>query len=347
MASKSISQDNQHNVPEVICLGEALIDRLGPLGGDPAVDEPVMDCFGGAPANVACGLAQLGNKVAFVGRLGNDQIGEGFINLMAIRGVNLLGLQIDQLRPSRVVLVCRDANGERSFQGFAGDQGQGFADQALELTGVQTVSPLLFPKACWLLIGTIPLAKPASAEALLWMVQGAQKNGIEIALDVNWRPTFWDNNYSPDSGPDQVACGAISRLLPYVSLLKLAKEEAIWFFNSDDPLFISSSLQNRPDVVVTNGSCPLRWCIGDQVGEMKVLSPSKVIDTTGAGDAFMAGLLNQFLRYRTQQEQVANIQEMMSFAAACGALVCGRAGAIDSQPNQDEVEAFLNAINKQ
>ncbi|MED5164654.1 MAG: carbohydrate kinase, partial [Cyanobacteriota bacterium] len=43
------------NEPEVICLGEALVDRLGPLGGDPAVDQPVENCLGGAPANVACG----------------------------------------------------------------------------------------------------------------------------------------------------------------------------------------------------------------------------------------------------------------------------------------------------
>ena len=58
----------------VVCLGEALIDRLGPPGGDPAVDRPVDDRLGGAPANVACGLARLGTPVAFVGRLGQDAI---------------------------------------------------------------------------------------------------------------------------------------------------------------------------------------------------------------------------------------------------------------------------------
>ena len=58
----------------VVCLGEALIDRLGPLGGDPAVDRPVDDRLGGAPANVACGLARLGTPVAFAGRLGQDAI---------------------------------------------------------------------------------------------------------------------------------------------------------------------------------------------------------------------------------------------------------------------------------
>ena len=71
----------------VVCLGEALIDRLGPAGGDPAVDRPVDDRLGGAPANVACGLARLGTPVAFAGRLGQDAIGKAFVSLFAKRGV--------------------------------------------------------------------------------------------------------------------------------------------------------------------------------------------------------------------------------------------------------------------
>ena len=50
--------------PRVLCLGEALVDRLGPPGGDPATDLPCDDRLGGAPANVACGLARLGTPAA-------------------------------------------------------------------------------------------------------------------------------------------------------------------------------------------------------------------------------------------------------------------------------------------
>ena len=84
----------------VVCLGEALIDRLGPPGGDPAVDLPVDDRLGGAPANVACGLARLGTPVAFAGRLGQDAIGEAFSNLFAERGVDTVLLQRDAERPA-------------------------------------------------------------------------------------------------------------------------------------------------------------------------------------------------------------------------------------------------------
>ena len=167
--------------PDVVCLGEALIDRLGPPGGDPAVDRPVDDRLGGAPANVACGLARLGTPAAFAGRLGQDAIGEAFARLFAERGVDTTLLQRDAKRPSRIVLVRRSLEGERQFQGFEGDQGVGFADQVLESVAL--------PQARWLLIGTLPLAAPASAAALLAAARQALGQGTALALDVNWRPT--------------------------------------------------------------------------------------------------------------------------------------------------------------
>ena len=330
--------------PEVICLGEALVDRLGPLGGDPAVDQSVEDCLGGAPANVACGLARLGSKGAFLGRLGDDAIGARFRELFDTRGVNLAGLQTDQRRPSRIVLVRRDLHGERVFQGFAGDRGDGFADQALSLDELAASWPLLVGKASWLLIGSIPLATTASAEALLWCVEQAQQAGLEIALDVNWRPTFWDPGCSPDSGPDEKALAAIVELLERASLPKLAREEAVWFFDTDDPAVIARSLPQQPDVVVTDGARPVRWWIGGCVGELAALAPPFVVDTTGVGDAFSAGLLHQLLMDASSQGDSIKAREMVRFAAACGALVCGGAGGIDPQPSQMQVEEFLGSF---
>ena len=118
------------------------------------------------------------------------------------------------------------------------------------------------------------------------------------------------------------------------SLLKLAREEALWFFQTDDPVAISADLPQQPDVVVTDGPAPLRWCVEADSGVLEVVSPPRLVDTTGAGDAFTAGLLHAW-----SQPVAARLR----FAAACGALVCGGAGAIDPQPTQREVESFLGA----
>ena len=312
----------------VVCFGEALIDRLGPPGGDPAVDRPVDNRLGGAPANVACGLARMGTPVAFAGRLGQDAIGEAFASLFAERGVDTTLLQRDAVRPSRIVLVRRSLEGERQFQGFAGDEGAGFADQALE--------PAALPQARWLLIGTLPLATPTSAEALLSALRQARSQGMAVALDVNWRPTFWDPLADPVAGPSVAAKTAIRPLLQQAALIKLAREEALWFFNTDDPGAIQQALPQRPDVVITDGAEPVRWQLGADSGQQVAFQPPVVVDTTGAGDAFTAGLLHRW---------AAAPHERIRFAAACGALVCGGAGGIDPQPTQAQVEAFLGEVS--
>ena len=223
----------------VISIGEALIDRLGPPGGHPSSDLPVTDCFGGAPANVACALGRLGVNVSFISCLGNDSFGENFKNLLIQRGINTSALQLDTLRPTRVVLVRRDSDGERSFQGFEGDKGMGFADQAISREKIIRDWPLVVENAQWLVAGTIPLASEISSKAFLWCIENALHAGIKIALDLNWRPTFWRNKVSTFLEPSTKEKNQIFSILKNVSLIKLAKEEAQWFFNTADPTAIA------------------------------------------------------------------------------------------------------------
>ena len=80
----------------------------------------------------------------------------------------------------------------------------------------------------------------------------------------------------------------------------------------------------------------VRWRFGDESGQQAAFQPPCVVDTTGAGDAFTAGLLHRW---------AAAPRVRIRFAAACGALVCGGAGGIDPQPTQDQVEEFLGGVS--
>ena len=371
--------------PQVLCLGEALVDRLGPPGGDPATDHPCDDRLGGAPANVACGLARLGTPVAFLGRLGRDPIGDAFAALFAARGVDTRALQWDERLPSRIVLVRRDAAGERSFEGFAGGAGavggfaaggEGgdlagaaaasdaagasaaqFADQALDAAALSAALGPLLAQARWLLVGTIPLASSAAASALQLACHQAAAAGVALALDVNWRPTFWDAAADPASGPDLEAIAVIRPLLEQAALLKCAREEAEWLFGSADAAAVSAALPQRPAVVVSDGGARLSWCGGGLSGTLPAF-PVNLVDSTGAGDAFTAGLLHRLcvepqLLMRpagvgdsgdaAEAVDPAAITAALRFAAACGAIVCQGAGAIDPQPDPGQVQTFLAA----
>jgi len=324
--------------PRVLCFGEALVDRLvGPEGGDH---------LGGAPANAACALARLGTPAAFLGRLGRDGTGAAFAALFQERGVNSAGLQWDGERPSRTVLVQRDSRGERSFGGFFGDRGAGFADQAVEREPLLAALPPLLAEACWLLVGTLSLASPASAAAQEALVAAATEAGLGLAVDVNWRPTFW--GLAPEAPPPAAARAAIAALLERADLIKCAAEEAAWLFGAGaDPAAISAAFPRQPALLITDGPRPVRWWAGGRGGSQGAFAVP-VVDTTGAGDAFTAGLLHRLCaRPLRQPGGLPPLAESVAFAAACGALTCRGAGAIDPQPTAAEVEALLRESTPQ
>jgi len=330
---------------KVITMGEAVIDRLGPQGGDPSIDLPIKDCFGGAPANVACALSRLGVDVSFIGSLGNDVFGKSFQTLLMNRGVNTTGLQMDNLRPTRIVLVRRDNNGERFFEGFKGDKGLGFADQAISLEKMMKEWQQMIDGANWLVLGTIPLASEISSNAFLGCIENAVEAGIKIALDLNWRPTFWRNKVSTEFEPSFREKNEIISILKNVSLIKLAKEEAQSFFSTLNPIEISTSLPQKPSVIVTDGANPILWLLNNHIGKSFAISPPSVVDTTGAGDAFTAGLIYKLLTVELDQISEEMAKKIIQFAIACGSHVCGGVGAIEAQPYREDVDKLLSLSN--
>ena len=95
---------------KVICIGEALIDRIRNKS-----NQGFTDFLGGAPANVACALSKLKIDSIFIGSLGSDDYGKKFITQFNELEVNLDFLQLDNDSSTRVVNVDRDQFGDRFF----------------------------------------------------------------------------------------------------------------------------------------------------------------------------------------------------------------------------------------
>ena len=117
---------------KVICVGEALIDRIRNKS-----NQRFTDFLGGAPANVACALRKLKIDTIFIGSLGSDDYGKKFIKQFNELEVNLDFLQLDNDSSTRVVNVDRDQFGERFFSGFEESSHSCFADEVLSKKLIQ------------------------------------------------------------------------------------------------------------------------------------------------------------------------------------------------------------------
>jgi fructokinase len=317
--------------PRVLCLGEVLYDLLADQPGLPLeAVESWTPYPGGAPANVACGLAKLGTPTGFIGCVGRDRQGEALVQVLQDAGVDSTGIQRHPNAPTRRVYVVRSQANDRSFAGFGDRATTEFADAHLQAS--QLPVPL-FEQAEYLVLGTLEMAYLESRGAIARALQLADEAFVKIVLDVNWRPVFWTH---PDSAP-----ALIHDLIARADFLKLSEEEAEWLFSTTDPGVIAHRIGSVEGVIVTAGEKGCAYFLGGNQGSIPGFKV-EVEDTTGAGDSFVAGFLHQLCQHEVKDLDDPTVAWTIArYASAMGALTTTRAGAIAAQPTAAEVEAFL------
>ena len=168
---------------KVICIGEALIDRIRNKS-----NQGFTDFLGGAPANVACALRKLKIDSIFIGSLGSDDYGKKFITQFNELDVKLDYLQLDNDSSTRVVNVDRDQFGDRFFSGFEESSHSLFADEVLSKKLIEKEILNLeksFLETKYLVTGTILLSSPISAETIFFLIEHAKKFEVKIVIDLN------------------------------------------------------------------------------------------------------------------------------------------------------------------
>lgn len=338
--------------PTVVCFGEALFDLFTESSSASVTDASAWTAKpGGAPANLAVGLAKLSTASAIVGSVGDDTEGVELQRLLADSGVNVDGLQQVPGRSTRRVFVRRDESGDRAFVGFSGENDQ-FADTVgLDLDALPGV---LFYAAQILVTPTLSLAFPGSAAVLRELVEVAKMCKLRVIVDINWRDVFWEGQASKAEARETIL--AFLRDAPGVDFVKVSQEEVAFLF--DDAL--ACSALEEPDavlhklggqccgVIVTAGSDGAAYAFEGGmeavVGRIPAVMPEGgAVDATGAGDAFLAGFLSEMLRMGgpfalTDKHKAAAIAE---FAATVASFVVAGSGAIDPLPSREQVEARL------
>ncbi len=333
---------------DVVAVGELLIDFVaqghGPGAGEAVEALHYVGHPGGAPANVAVGVARLGRRAAFVGRVGDDAFGRFLASVLAANGVDGRALQRDAAAPTPLAFVSLDAQGQRSFSFYR----QGTADLHLQASP----EALEVARAARILhFGTVTLSHEPARSQTLRLVEAARAAGALISCDVNWRPALW-----PTAAE---APAVVANALGLADVVKVSDEE--WSLVAgeswDDqvgPRRAAALMSERgwALLVVTLGQrgCYFRAASspspGQPTGEGWVPAYRvRAVDTTGAGDAFVAALLSRLCGRARQEVAALSGPELASYcryAAAAAACSVQRYGAIPSLPTAAQVEALLS-----
>lgn len=318
-------------MPRVICLGEVLIDQIAEDIGVPY--EQVSSwkpSFGGAPANVACGLAKLGTPVSLISSVGQDETGSDLLRQLGAAGVETSGVQVHPESTTREIFVTRDVNGDRCFNRFNGNTETVFADT---LISAEHIPAHLFSDAKFLVLGTLGLANAQTSRAIGRALRLAEQNFVRVVIDVNWREMFWKN-------PEQLI-KLLPILLRHSDFLKMTEDEARLLFRLTSPAAISQAYSHLEGIIITNGDKDCRYYLGERQGKRSAF-PVHSMDTTGAGDAFLAAFIHKiYHRPLTNLLDPQFADETVSYACAAGALSTLNVGAISGQPSDRQIREFL------
>ncbi|MFJ3348641.1 aminoimidazole riboside kinase [Enterobacter bugandensis] len=290
-------------------LGDAVVDLL------PDGEEKLLQCPGGAPANVAVGIARLGGKSAFIGRVGDDPFGRFMAKTLADERVDVKHMRLDPAHRTSTVVVDLDDHGERSFTFMVRPS----ADLFLEPADLPT-----FSAGEWLHVCSIALSAEPSRSATFQAMAAIRKAGGYVSFDPNIRPDLW---------PDENALRrCLEQALQSADVVKLSVEELAFLTGDADVREGLNTLMERCParlVLVTQGK---EGVIAWHQGAVKhyPATPVQCVDTTGAGDAFVAGLL---FGLAAGQELVPAI----ALAQRCGALATTAKGAMTALPWQHDL----------
>ncbi len=284
-----------------------------------------LKAAGGAPANVAVGLARLGVPSAFMGQVGDDGFGRFLAATLRDAGVDVSPLRFSASARTMLAFVSLGEQGEREFLFYRDPS----ADM---LFAPADVDQEAIRRADILHIGSISLISEPSRAATLHAVALARRHGVRISCDPNLRLALWP-------GADTAREG-MRLCLQHAQIVKIAKEEVRFLAGLDDPVEGARTLwhDGLALMAVTRGSGGCVWLTRDAQGFVPGLLVAPV-DTTGAGDAFMAGLLAGLLD-RPHADPAA-LDAVCRFANAAGALTTLSRGAIPALPDRRAVETLM------
>ena len=316
-------------MPKALCIGELLIDFVSTTPDVTLAEAPgFVKAPGGAPANVAVGLAKLGVDAGFIGKVGADAFGDFLRETLQQNNVDTAYLIAGDTSRTTLAFVATRSDGMKdiTFYRHPGADIQLSPDE-IDTDYIQSAELFHY--------GSVSLSHSPTREATLAAIQAAKAGGARLSYDPNLRLMLWDNASD--------AKRWIWEVMPYADVVKISEEE--WEFVTGDADFTHGIERilglGVKLLVITLGERGCYYTNGSTDGFVDGFVVN-VVDTLGAGDAFVAAMLTQLMVHTdlTSLEKV-RLDAIMRYANAAGALATQKIGVIPSLPTPTEIQNFL------
>lgn len=309
---------------DVTALGELLVDFTE--NGISAQGNTLLEANpGGAPCNVLAMLKNLGKKTAFIGKIGNDALGKMLKKTVEDQGICIDNLVEDEEIHTTLAFVHSDKDGDRSFS-FYRNPGADLMLQWEEINVDFLVNTKIFH------FGTLSMTEEEIKNVTKKAVQTAKENGVLISFDPNFRPPLWKDM---EDARQQMWYG-----IGQCDILKISDDEILFLTGTKD---IDEGIARIREKSHAKLICATMGKNGSKVyykGKTVFGRPflrKDTIETTGAGDTFMACVLNTVLEKGLEQLTQESLTEMLLFANAASSIITTRKGALKVMPQRQEI----------
>ncbi|KAK8470368.1 hypothetical protein PHAVU_004G123400 [Phaseolus vulgaris] len=308
-----------------------LIDFVPTVGGVSLAEAPAFKKSpGGAPANVAVGISKLGGSSAFIGKVGADEFGYMLADILKQNNVETSGMRFDSNARTALAFVTLRADGEREFLFFRNPS----ADMLLQES---ELDKNLLKQARIFHYGSISLIDEPCKSAHLAAMRIAKNSSCILSYDPNLRLALWPS--------EDTARKSIMDIWDQADVIKISEDEITFLTGGDNPYDDNVVLKklfhpNLKLLIVTEGSQGCRYytkAFKGRIAGVKV----KPVDTTGAGDAFVSGILYSIASDQTIFQDEKRLRKALYFANICGALTVTERGAIPALPTKEAILQFL------
>lgn len=297
---------------DVVVLGAAAVDLVARVDRLPGIDEIVFAYeyerhAGGSGANIAVGIARLGGAVSFLGKVGDDEAGKWLLRKLSAAGVDTRAMLSVAGGKSASCFIALDAHGNRVIFALGGSA-------LIETVDELDQRRIINSRALCIGDAYVPVAALAAETAC--------KNSTTVF-------------FAPGGLMVSNGLKELSPVLQNTNVLVISRNEANTLAG-DCSLAEAARLlrETGPDAVVVTLGAEGAILASDDGIETVPAFDTVVVDTTGAGDAFTAGLVHAFLDGRTWAEAVRT-------GCAMAAVKISNFGATGGLPDKSELETII------